>query len=114
MGNAEQRRSRGRRFRKKNNGPAIAFFIALGLLTALAWCLPLRPSVSEKEKRNLEPFPDFSVSSLLDGSYFEDKYGLPVGERRQNPTPPPAEPPKGNTKEDTDPDQKNGRPGFFD
>ena len=50
----------------------------------------------------------------VDGSYFEDKYGLPVGERRQNPTPPPAEPPKGNTKEDTDPDQKNARPGFFD
>lgn len=50
----------------------------------------------------------------VDGSYFEDKYGLPVGERRQSPTTPPAEPPKGSTKEDTDPDQKNARPGFFD
>ncbi len=51
----------------------------------------------------------------VDGSYFEDKYGLPVGERRQNPVAvPPADTPKGNTKEDTDPDQKNGRPGFFD
>ena len=50
----------------------------------------------------------------VDGSYFEDKYGLPVGERRQNPTPPPAGPSGGNTKEDTDPDQKNARPGFFD
>ena len=50
----------------------------------------------------------------VEGSYFEDKYGLPVGERRQNPVTPPVEPPKGNTKDDTDPDQKNGRPGFFD
>ena len=51
----------------------------------------------------------------VDGSYFEDKYGLPVGERRQNPvTPSPAEPAKGNTQEDTDPGSKNARPGFFD
>ena len=51
----------------------------------------------------------------VDGSYFEDKYGLPVGERRQNPvTPSPAEPGKGNTQEDTDPGSKNARPGFFD
>lgn len=45
----------------------------------------------------------------VEGSYFEDKYGLPVGERRQNPAPVPPDP-----KGSTDPDQKNGRPGFFD
>lgn len=49
----------------------------------------------------------------VDGSYFEDKYGIPVGERRQI-TPFLAEPSKGSTKEDTDPDQKNASPGFFD
>ena len=70
MGNDEEKRTRGRRVRKKKNGPAVIFFIALGLLTALAWCLPLRPAVSEKEKRNLETFPDFSLSALADGSYF--------------------------------------------
>ena len=61
---------RPKRYRKKRNGPAIAFFIALGLLTALAWSLPLRPAVSEKEKRNLEKFPAFSLTALADGSYF--------------------------------------------
>lgn len=50
----------------------------------------------------------------VDGSYFEDKYGIPVGERRQNITPFSAEPSKESTKEDTDPDQKNASPGFFD
>lgn len=50
----------------------------------------------------------------VDGSYFEDKYGLPVGERRQNPvTPPTPAPSKGKDGEDDDP-QKNARPGFFD
>ncbi|MBQ2759051.1 MAG: hypothetical protein IJE93_04725 [Clostridia bacterium] len=34
--------------------------------------IPLRPSVSETEKRELAKFPDFTVSALLDGSYFSD------------------------------------------
>lgn len=71
MENDERRtHRRGKRFRKKRNGPALPFFIALGLLTAVAWCLPLRPAVSVKEKRNLEAFPDFSLRALADGSYF--------------------------------------------
>lgn len=45
----------------------------------------------------------------VEGSYFADKYGLPVGERRQNPLmPPPSEP---NPEERAT--QKNARPGFF-
>ena len=45
----------------------------------------------------------------VDGCYFADKYGLPVGERRQNTlTPAPGDDGKGE-----DP-SKNGRPGFFD
>lgn len=44
----------------------------------------------------------------VDGSYFEDKYGLPVGERRQNPVIPSA-------GDAVDPHrQNNARPGFFD
>lgn len=34
--------------------------------------LPLRPTVSMEEKRNLTKFPKFTVSSFLDGSYFSD------------------------------------------
>ena len=45
----------------------------------------------------------------VDGSYFEDKYGVPVGERRQNPLAPPAP-----SKEDDGKQQKNARPDFFD
>ncbi len=63
-----------RRRRKKYRpyfGPAILFFIVLAMVTALSWCLPLRPSISMKEKRELEKFPAFSLSSLGSGRYFE-------------------------------------------
>ena len=43
----------------------------------------------------------------VDGSYFEDKYGLPVGERRQDPLTPPVSGDEGKR-------QNNVRPGFFD
>ncbi len=33
--------------------------------------IPLRPKYSESEKRELAKFPSFSVSTLLDGSYFK-------------------------------------------
>ena len=55
---------------KKRAGPAVLFFAVLALVTALAWCLPLRPEISLTEKRTLERFPDFSLSALADGSYF--------------------------------------------
>jgi len=45
----------------------------------------------------------------VDGSYFQDKYGLPVGERRQDPlTLPSGDDGDGQGR------QKNARPGFFD
>ena len=44
----------------------------------------------------------------VDGGYFADKYGLPVGERRQNPLMP-----SGDDGSRDDP-SKNARPGFFD
>ena len=52
-------------------GPSLLFFLVLGLITAMAWCLPLRPSVSQKEKRELEKFPEFSIAAMEDGSYFQ-------------------------------------------
>ena len=72
----EKRPDRSHRRRRKRKykpyiGPAALFFTVLGLVTALAWCLPLRPSISQKEKRELEKFPVFSLASLGDGSYFE-------------------------------------------
>ena len=32
----------------------------------------MRPTVTEKEKRTLETFPEFSLSAVTDGSYFSD------------------------------------------
>ena len=49
--------------------PVIIVFIAV---TVIAWLIPLRPTMSESENRNLEKFPVFSVGVLLDGSYFDD------------------------------------------
>ncbi len=49
---------------------SIPFFLAMAAVTVIAWLLPLRPTVSDAEKRELSAFPKFSVSALFDGSYF--------------------------------------------
>ena len=49
--------------------PVIVVFVAV---TVMAWLIPLRPTMSESENRNLEKFPEFSFGVLLDGSYFDD------------------------------------------
>ncbi len=50
----------------------ISFFVLLFAGAVVALCLPLRPSYSENEKRELAKFPSFSMEALLDGSYFSD------------------------------------------
>ena len=71
MDRSQQKRPRESRTpRRKKAGPGVIFLTALALMTVFAWCLPLRPAVSEGEKRELEKFPAFSLSSLADGSYF--------------------------------------------
>lgn len=49
---------------------SLLFFVVLTAVTVLAWCLPLRPTVSISEKRNLDSFPAFSVRTLVFGDYF--------------------------------------------
>lgn len=51
---------------------AIPFFVTLGLLSALAFCLPLRPDFSQSEKRELAKFPNFTWEALWSGDYFDD------------------------------------------
>lgn len=46
------------------------FFMTLAIITVIAWLLPLRDTVSETERRELEKFPAFSVSAVANGSYF--------------------------------------------
>lgn len=50
----------------------IPFFVVMGILTVVSFCLPLRPAQSQMERRNLAKFPEFSWTALTDGSYFDD------------------------------------------
>lgn len=53
--------------------PRIAvFLVTLCLLTILSMILPLRPTYSDEEKRDLAAFPTLTLSALSDGSYFTD------------------------------------------
>lgn len=52
-------------------GRSVMFLLVLGIVTAVAWAIPLRPTASVSEKRNLERFPSFSFSTLLSGEYFK-------------------------------------------
>lgn len=48
------------------------FFWVLGIMTVISFIIPLRPTQSFSEKRNLAEFPEFSLEALTDGSYFDD------------------------------------------
>ena len=45
------------------------FFLALAAFAIFSLLLPLRPTTSVAERRDLAKFPEFSVQSLADGSY---------------------------------------------
>ena len=49
----------------------IAFFLALFVLAGISWIIPLHPTVSEAEKRELAAFPTFSAEALASGDYFD-------------------------------------------
>ncbi len=53
-------------------GHVIPFFVVLTVLTIASFIIPLRPTVSYIEKRELAKFPEFSVESLTSGDYFDD------------------------------------------
>ena len=51
---------------------AIPFFAVLAIIAVISFIIPLRPTVSYLEKRELAKFPEFSVEALLSGDYFDD------------------------------------------
>lgn len=51
---------------------AASFFILLYFGTFIAFMIPLRPTYSESEKRELSKFPEFSFEALASGDYFDD------------------------------------------
>lgn len=62
-------------FTKRNRSylfKAASFFVMLYVGTVIAFIIPLRPTYSETEKRNLKEFPEFSVEALATGTYFDD------------------------------------------
>ncbi len=56
--------------RKTHLSKAASFFILLYIGTIIAFIIPLRPTYSASEKRNLTQFPKFSAESLANGDYF--------------------------------------------
>lgn len=46
------------------------FIVMLCFGAVISLILPLRPAVSENEKRKLTDFPEFTVESFMDGGYF--------------------------------------------
>ena len=50
----------------------IPFLAVLAVLTVVSFLIPLRPTQSQMEKRNLAQFPEFTWEALADGSYFDD------------------------------------------
>ncbi len=59
-----------KRVNKGTKALIVSFLVLLFAGACVALYLPLRPTYSESEKRELTKFPEFSFSSLLDGSYF--------------------------------------------
>ncbi len=57
-------------YRRGSKVKAVLFFTVLFCAMAVSLILPLRPTESLREKRELTPFPDFSAEALLNGSYF--------------------------------------------
>lgn len=53
-------------------GLALPFLLTLSALTVVSFLIPLRPTQSQMEKRNLASFPDFSWEALVSGEYFDD------------------------------------------
>lgn len=50
----------------------IPFFLTLAVLTVVSFIIPLRPTQSQMEKRNLAQFPAFSRDALASGTYFDE------------------------------------------
>jgi len=51
---------------------SVPFFLVLAVLTVVSFIIPLRPTQSYTEKRNLAEFPEFSLEALVSGDYFDD------------------------------------------
>lgn len=60
------------RRQKKEKVGVYVFCVVFAIFGILGLILPLRPSISELEKRELTKFPDFSIETFWDGSWCSD------------------------------------------
>ena len=61
------------RIKRKIQGVKIITFYAVMFVFAIvALIIPLRPTKSEVEKRDLATFPEFSAEGFLNGEYFAE------------------------------------------
>ncbi len=56
--------------RQRSRVKTVAFFLVLFAVMLFSLLIPLRPTTSVREKRDLAPFPEFSSENLLSGEYF--------------------------------------------
>ncbi len=72
IGNKKRRKKEKQNINKAIALKVVAFFLMLYVGATVSFMIPLRPSYSESEKRNLKEFPDFSFKAILSGDYFDD------------------------------------------
>ncbi len=75
MSETKTKRTGGRFLRKKPDTGiklVIPFLVTLAVMTVVAFIIPLRPTVSQMEKRELAKFPEFSLNALVEGTYFDE------------------------------------------
>ena len=56
-----------KQYKRGSRGKAAVFFVALFAFGIFSLLLPLRPTTSVAERRDLTKFPEFSVETLADG-----------------------------------------------
>lgn len=58
-----------KQYKRGSRGKAAVFFVALFAFGIFSLLMPLRPTTSVAERRDLTKFPEFSVKTLADGEY---------------------------------------------
>ena len=61
-----------KKFNKLMLTKSVSFFLVLYVGAAVSFMIPLRPTYSASEKRELQKFPELTASALVSGSYFDD------------------------------------------
>lgn len=57
-------------YKRNSRAKAVVFLSVLIFFAFFSLLIPLRPSNSVREKRELTEFPDFSMESLFNGEFF--------------------------------------------